>query len=144
MANMLRVVAVLSVFLCSAIAQDAALLARYQNFTVLSTSPQYELYWTPFSDSINFAVRVSTTGWIGFGISPTGLMLDSDVIMGFVDDATNQPTLVVSRSRARTVKLLLKFVHLSSLPPLPLSTFCGVLYCQSIITVFYIHHISQK
>lgn len=97
MANMLHVVAVLSVFLCSAIAQDLDLLASFDNFILLNTNPQYGLYWTPFNASIEFAVHVETTGWVGFGISPDGLMPDSDVIMGFVDDVTNQTSISVSR-----------------------------------------------
>ena len=48
----------------------------------------YELYWTFDNDAetISFAVRVQTTGWVGFGISPNGQMPDSDVIVGWVTD----------------------------------------------------------
>ena len=52
----------------------------------------YELYWT-FSveeKSITFAVNVSTTGWVGFGLSPNGGMLNSDVVIAWVDDDGNQ------------------------------------------------------
>ena len=85
MANMLSVVALLSVFLCSSLAQDAELQARFDNFTQLNGNPLYELYWSVEGNISSFAVRVQTTGWVGFGISPNGQMLDSDVIMGFVD-----------------------------------------------------------
>ena len=48
----------------------------------------YGLYWN-FSipeATIHFAVNVSTTGWVGFGVSPTGQMPGSDVIIGWVTD----------------------------------------------------------
>ena len=46
----------------------------------------YVLHWN-FSTAertIAFAVNVSTTGWVGFGISPNGGMTNSDVVMGWV------------------------------------------------------------
>lgn len=47
----------------------------------------YYLYWN-FSlaeETIQFAVRVKTEGWVGFGISPNGQMPGSDVVIGWVD-----------------------------------------------------------
>ena len=48
----------------------------------------YELYWTfdNVAETISFAVRVQTTGWVGFGISPNGQMPNSDVVIGWVTD----------------------------------------------------------
>ena len=48
----------------------------------------YELYWNFDNDAetISFAVRVQTTGWVGFGISPNGQMPNSDVVIGWVTD----------------------------------------------------------
>ena len=46
----------------------------------------YMLHWN-FSTAertITFAVNVSTTGWVGFGISPNGGMVNSDVVIGWV------------------------------------------------------------
>ena len=46
----------------------------------------YVLHWN-FSiaeRTIAFAVNVSTTGWVGFGVSPNGGMLNSDVVIGWV------------------------------------------------------------
>ena len=124
MANMLYVVAVLSVFLCSAIAQDLDLLGSFDNFILLNTNPQYGLYWTPFNASIKFAVHVETTGWVGLGISPDGLMPDSDVIMGFVDDFSNQTFLSVSRCWSSThSQTALTFWEFG------MSTFFSTLYC---------------
>lgn len=47
----------------------------------------YDLHWnfTKESETIYFAVNVSTIGWVGFGLSPNGLMPNSDVVMGWVD-----------------------------------------------------------
>ena len=47
----------------------------------------YELFWRFDRDlkSITFAVRVNTTGWVGFGLSPNGEMPGSDVVIGWVD-----------------------------------------------------------
>lgn len=93
---MLRTLAVLCVLLCSSLAQDPTLSARFGTPTVLSASPLYEMYRNVTGDRITFAVRVETEGWVGFGISPTGLMLSSDVVMGFVDDDTGAVTIRVS------------------------------------------------
>ena len=48
----------------------------------------YVLHWN-FSiaeRTIAFAVNVSTTGWVGFGLSPNGGMANSDVVMGWVSN----------------------------------------------------------
>ena len=50
-------------------------------------SPSYKLHWSfdlP-AGTIAFAVNVSTTGWVGFGLSPNGQMPGSDVIIGWVE-----------------------------------------------------------
>ena len=44
----------------------------------------YVLHWNVNSETINFAVNVSTTGWVGFGVSPNGQMPGSDVVIGWV------------------------------------------------------------
>ena len=48
----------------------------------------YELYWNFDNDAenISFAVRVETTGWVGFGLSPNGQMPNSDMVVGWVTD----------------------------------------------------------
>ncbi|KAL5500620.1 hypothetical protein EMCRGX_G012211 [Ephydatia muelleri] len=48
--------------------------------------PLYQLQWT-FDDvrkTITFNVVVHTTGWVGFGLSPNGGMVGSDVVIGWV------------------------------------------------------------
>ena len=48
---------------------------------------QYGIYWNFDLDTetISFAVRVNTTGWVGFGLSSNGGMPGSDVVIGWVD-----------------------------------------------------------
>ena len=96
MATVLSVLSFLSALLCTLFAQDPGFLTKFANFSQLNPSPLYELYWNVTGNRITFAVRVQTTGWVGLGISPTGLMLNSDVVMGFVDDTTSKAILNVS------------------------------------------------
>ncbi len=46
----------------------------------------YRLHWSVEGQSIRFAVNVSTTGWVGLGLSPTGGMRNSDIVIGWVND----------------------------------------------------------
>ena len=57
----------------------------------LDLHDNYTLYWTFDNDAqnITFAVRVRTTGWIGFGVSPNGQMPQSDVVIGWIDGTGN-------------------------------------------------------
>ena len=57
----------------------------------LSLHDDYTLYWRFDNDAqnISFAVRVRTTGWVGFGLSPNRQMPQSDVVMGWVDGSGN-------------------------------------------------------
>ena len=64
------------------------LSSRYAFTTTLYNGGEdtYVLHWN-FSTAertIAFAVNVSTTGWVGFGLSPDGGMVNSDVVMGWV------------------------------------------------------------
>ena len=49
--------------------------------------PRYTLYWNfnTTARTMQFAVRVRTNGWVGFGLSPNGQMPGSDVVIGWVD-----------------------------------------------------------
>ena len=51
----------------------------------------YKLHWNfdLEQQTIAFAVNVSTTGWVGFGLSPNGQMPQSDVVIGWVDNDGN-------------------------------------------------------
>ena len=56
-------------------------------FTTTLSEGYYYLFWnfSTTDETIQFAVRVKTTGWVGFGISPNGQMPGSDVIIGWID-----------------------------------------------------------
>ena len=64
-------------------------LTKYQ-FNATLVQDYYWLYWnfSSIKESISFAVRVRTTGWIGFGLSPNGQMPGSDVVIGWIDDSS--------------------------------------------------------
>ena len=70
----------------------------------------YELYWNFDNDAenISFAVRVQTTGWVGFGLSPNGQMPDSDVVIGWVTD-DGETVFHVSFCSQTAFKLTLSF-----------------------------------
>ena len=63
------------------------LSATYRFSATLDPNGQYEVYWNYnlTAGTISFAVRVQTTGWVGFGLSPNGQMPGSDVVIGWVD-----------------------------------------------------------
>ena len=60
---------------------------NYNYHAVLDDEGKYDLYWDfdLEQETIIFAVRVQTTGWVGFGLSPNGQMPQSDVVIGWVD-----------------------------------------------------------
>jgi hypothetical protein len=101
----MKCVAVL-LFLCGlSAAAPVNLQAKYPFSSVLfdQQNQYYALYWnfTRSTESIYFAVNVSTTGWVGFGLSPNGQMPGSDVVMGWV---TNDGTWFhVSKPTVHTV-----------------------------------------
>ena len=68
-----------------ALGQDVTFTAEFTNFRQI-VNPSYELYWNfdAVTQNLSIAVRVNTTGWIGFGISPNGGMPNSDVVIGWV------------------------------------------------------------
>ena len=65
---------------------------EYRFARSLTDDDQYWLHWSidTEKDTISLAVNVSTTGWVGFGISPNGQMPNSDVVIGWVNDVGNQ------------------------------------------------------
>lgn len=70
---------------------DISLKDQYNFQAVLDREGMYELYWSYDleEETISFAVRVKTEGWVGFGLSPNGQMPGSDVVIGWVDNQGN-------------------------------------------------------
>ena len=44
------------------------------------------MYWDFNNTHITFEVHVETKGYVGFGFSPNGQMVNSDVVIGWVKD----------------------------------------------------------
>jgi hypothetical protein len=81
--------------------------AEYNRWQYLdATAKKYLLCWrVDWSDeTITFQTKVTTTGWIGLGFSPTGQMPNSDVVIGWV--SSNQ------------VKLTDRFATAKVMPPI--------------------------
>jgi hypothetical protein len=64
-------------------AQYNGLLGTYTYHRVL-VSNIYNLFWNITKDSLIVELQVKTSGWLGFGISPTGAMDGSDVIIAWI------------------------------------------------------------
>ena len=78
------------VVLCTASVHGGHDLSKDYRFQqVLDGEDSYILHWSfdLEASTIAFAVNVSTTGWVGFGLSPNGQMPLSDVVIGWVDDS---------------------------------------------------------
>lgn len=65
---------------------DAHLASYDYKYTLLHG--QMELYWTfhPDTGMIDFALDAATDGWAGIGISPTGGMPGSDIMVGWINE----------------------------------------------------------
>ena len=79
----------LALFLLAVTLQIVSGIQNLENKYPFSTylDDTFRLYWNYdlVQQKIPFAVNVSTNGWIGLGISPTGKMLESDIVMGWVN-----------------------------------------------------------
>ena len=76
------------ILLCSLLALcHSRDLSQEYRFSSQLDGENYVLYWKfdYQSKKITFAVRVKTSGWIGFGLSPNGQMPQSDVVIGWVE-----------------------------------------------------------
>ena len=82
------IVLFISLFLAPSCCVTALHESDYDFHKTLDSAGKYELYWSfdLEQENISFAVRVQTTGWIGFGLSPNGQMPQSDVVIGWVDE----------------------------------------------------------
>ena len=79
-----------AVFLALISASAADLSSEYAHHAVLDPEELMKLYWTVDWDKeiVSFAVEAATTGWVGFGFSSgNGMMVGSDVVIGWVKDS---------------------------------------------------------
>lgn len=54
----------------------------------LDSAKNYYLSWTLDNGKITFLVRVNTSGYVGFGLSPNPNMINSDIFIGGVKDGS--------------------------------------------------------
>ena len=85
--NIRTVVALSLLELAVVVSAGHELLLKYRFSASLDPEGQYKLYWSYnlTAQTVSFAVQVKTTGWVGFGISPSGGMVGSDVVIGWVE-----------------------------------------------------------
>lgn len=72
----------------------------YPHGTVLDPDGNYWLRWGRQGGRLAFCLEVRTTGYVGFGFSPTGTMAAADIVVGGV--AHGRPYLQVSSVPLRT------------------------------------------
>eukprot|EP01084_Bolivina_argentea_P213885 363148_1 len=61
---------------------------EFAHNTFLDAEGKYRLYYTPLDNDqqIEIGIEVESIGWIALGISENGQMLNSDIILGWIDD----------------------------------------------------------
>ena len=57
---------------------------HFNNSIFLDNEGKYKLFWNFNDTRITFEVHVETRCYVGFGISPNGKMISSDVVIGWV------------------------------------------------------------
>lgn len=55
---------------------------------------EYQFYYTIRGDSIDFAMRAKTRGWVAVGFDPVQVMEEADMIFGWVDDESGSSEIV--------------------------------------------------
>ena len=89
--NTMKLLSICALSALLSLAAAAPDLSSYP-FSATLLEDSYELFWRFDRDlkNITFAVRVKTTGWVGFGLSPNGEMTNSDLVLGWVDADDNK------------------------------------------------------
>ena len=83
--KMLHLVIFLS--LCHYLAANPAPTETFTNHVILKDPSDYHLYWNFNDTDILFETHVKTTGWAAFGLSPTGGMDHSDVVVSWINSS---------------------------------------------------------
>jgi len=80
-----------NILLCSLLFTSLIFCIEYENQIQLEHSEgnpaDYFLYWNIVEDVIQIKITAKTLGWIGFGLSPEGTMVNSDVVIGWISDS---------------------------------------------------------
>lgn len=73
---------------------------NYAHHVSLKSEHEFEVYWSTTgknpNDFITFEVHAKTKGYVALGFSPNGAMAGADIVVGGVNDQTNQPYLQVN------------------------------------------------
>ena len=79
--------ATILILLFAAVGAHGHALSQEYPFSAKLAGEDYILHWSSDFQNNNLAaaVNVSTTGWVGFGLSPNGQMPGSDVIIAWVN-----------------------------------------------------------
>jgi hypothetical protein len=75
--------------------------AHFEFSAMLDDKNKFKLYWNNIpavtgdraDDLIEFGLEVVTNGWAAIGISPSGKMPNSDIMLAFIDENTGEPHL---------------------------------------------------
>ena len=54
--------------------------------TEILPDDEYTVYWRYDDSTITFEIHVQTLGYVGFGISKSGGMINSDIVTGWIRD----------------------------------------------------------
>ncbi|XP_016094658.1 DBH-like monooxygenase protein 1 homolog isoform X2 [Sinocyclocheilus grahami] len=76
------------VFLTSLFSSTCSQGTRFVHSAALDADGRYSIKWGFDESTITFEVEVETRGYIGFGLSPTGAMSSSDIVIGGVLDGS--------------------------------------------------------
>ena len=77
---------VVLLYLTNAHSQSITTLQSFNYTEQLDPEGNYFMSWAFNDTHIVFEVRVHTTGYVGFGLSPNGDMAPADVVIGWVKD----------------------------------------------------------
>uniref|UniRef100_A0A671P4Q2 DBH-like monooxygenase protein 1 homolog n=1 Tax=Sinocyclocheilus anshuiensis TaxID=1608454 RepID=A0A671P4Q2_9TELE len=72
------------IFLTSLFSSACSQGTRFVHSAALDADGRYNIKWGFDESTITFEVEVETRGYIGFGLSPTGAMSSSDIVIGGV------------------------------------------------------------
>ncbi|XP_065112794.1 DBH-like monooxygenase protein 1 homolog [Paramisgurnus dabryanus] len=73
-----------AVFLTSLLSSACSQSTRFVHSAALDANGRYNIKWGFDESTITFEAEVETKGYIGFGLSPTGAMASSDIVIGGV------------------------------------------------------------
>lgn len=71
-------------------------ITQWTHSQILDKNRLVVVRWQPRHQEILFRIEARTNGYVGIGFSPDGSMERADIVIGWVDDRTLKPVLMVS------------------------------------------------